>query len=136
MPAHPPALLLSRPAGAQVVMAIVGPVLAGAVAGILLVENKTAYLIVSIVAILGGIAAGYEHPNAGEGARRGFCGGLLFGVSILLAATLADRAAKADVPDPQWVLVVITIVLGVLFGAIGGAQRAKRAESPRDSVDG
>jgi len=124
-----PILLLDRTPGAQVVVAIVGPALAGAMAGVLLVTSKGAYLVFSILAILGGIAAGYEHPDAGEGARRGFCGGLLFGVMILFVATLAGSDAKADLPDPQWVLVVITTLLGVLFGATGGAMRAGRSRS-------
>lgn len=121
-----PTLLLDRPPGAQVVLAIAGPVLAGAIAGALLVISEGAYLVVSIVAILGGIGAGFEHRDAGEGARRGFCGGLLFGTSILLVGALSGKHAKADLPDPQWVLVIITTVLGMLFGAIGGAGRASR----------
>lgn len=127
MGANGPELLLNRPPAAQIVLAIVGPVLAGAIAGVLLVISAPAYLIFSLLAILGGIAAGYEHPTAAEGAQRGFCGGVLFGTSILLAGTLADRAAKSNIPDPQWLLVVITTVLGIAFGAFGGAQRAKRA---------
>lgn len=126
MAANPPTLLLNRSASSQVALAIGGPVLLGAIVGVLLVVSKGGYTIVSLLGILGGLAAGYEHPTAGEGAQRGFCGGLLFGTSILLVATLASKPAKASLPDPQWLLVLITTVLGVAFGAIGGAQRAKR----------
>lgn len=125
MPAPPP-LLFDRSEGAQVALAIAGPVLFGVLAGVLLVVSEPAYLVVSILGVLGGIGSGYEHNGGEEGARRGFCGGLLFGISILLAAALTGEPAKADLPDPQWLLVVITTVLGIAFGAFGGSLRAKR----------
>ena len=121
----PPPLLLSRPPAVQLVLVIVVPAVFGALAGVLLGVSEGAYLAVSLLGILGGIAAGYEHSNADEGTVRGLCGGMLFGTFILLAATLTGDEAKADVPDPQAVLPIVTTVLGALFGAIGGALRAR-----------
>jgi hypothetical protein len=129
----PPPLLLARPPAVQVLLAIVVPALAGLGAGLLLGVSETAYLVVSLVAILGGILAGYDHDGAGEGALRGVCGGMLFGTFILLGGTLVGREAKADLPDPTGLLPVITTILGVLFGAIGGALR-HRGDTARAGV--
>ena len=125
----PPPLLLTRPPAAQVLLVIVVPAVFGALSGVLLGVSEGAYVAVSLVAVLGGIAAGYEHPNADEGALRGVCGGLLFGTFLLLGGTLTGKEAKASIPDPQWILPIVTTVLGVVFGAIGGGLRARREPS-------
>lgn len=122
---HAPPLLLSRPAVLQIVIAIVVPALFGLLTGYLLTASETAYLVLSILGIVGGIGAGFEHPRAGEGALRGLCGGLLFGTTILLAAALVGDPATTELPNPPGLLVVITTVLGVVFGAIGGALRGR-----------
>jgi hypothetical protein len=123
-------LLVDRPTSLRIVIAVVVPALFGLITGILLGVSAGVYLILSLLGVLGGIAAGYDHPNGGEGALRGFCGGLLFGTFILLGGTLIGKEAKADIPDPQWILPIITTILGILFGAIGGALRGRyeRAE--------
>jgi len=43
----------------------------------------------------------------------------------VIAHELHGRAAKAHLPDPEILLVVITTVLGVAFAAVGGALRAR-----------
>ncbi|MCW3014378.1 MAG: hypothetical protein JWO02_1470 [Solirubrobacterales bacterium] len=122
---RPPPLLLERTPQTQVLIAVVVPALFGAMTGLLLGRDEAAYLALSILGVAGGIGAGYEHPGAGEGARRGICGGLLFGTFILLAAAATGDRAQAELADPQWVLVVITTALGALFGAMGGALRGR-----------
>ena len=124
---HPPPLLLHRPPSAQLILAVVVPAVYGLITGILLGYSEPAYLILSLLGILGGIAAGYDHDSAGEGAQRGIIGGSLFGIFILLGGALTGEEALAELPDPQGVLVVITTVLGIAFGAIGGKLR-ERAE--------
>jgi hypothetical protein len=124
---HQP-LLLDRPLVLQLILAIVVPVAYGLFTGWSLAQDETLYLVLSLLGILGGIAAGYDHLGAGQGALRGVLGGALFGTAILLGHSIWDDAAKADIPDPQWVLVVITTVLGALFGAWGGALRARSAK--------
>ncbi|MEA2272268.1 MAG: hypothetical protein QOI98_976 [Solirubrobacteraceae bacterium] len=116
----------------RIVLAIVVPALYGAITGVMLGVSAGVYLVLSLLGILGGIAAGYDHPNAGQGALRGLCGGMLFGTFILLGGTLIGKQAKATIPDPQWILPIITTVLGVAFGAWGGAIRGRyeRSEVP------
>lgn len=119
-------LLLARPFPAQLVVAILLPVAFGILTGWMLGVDETGYLILSVLGIAGGLGAGFDHLGADQGFLRGIMGGLLFGVSILLAHSLFGQEAKAKLPDPHGVLVAITTVLGALLGAWGGALRAKR----------
>lgn len=123
---HPPPLLLDRAPGAQVVLAVIAPIVLGVVTGLSLGWNEGVYIVLSLLGVLGGIGAGYEHLGADEGGVRGFCGGVLFGTFILLAHQLSGEEPLAHLPEPEGVLVVVTTVLGVLFGAIGGTLRARR----------
>src|SRR3954462_5393978 len=118
-------LLLERPFPVQLIFAIVLPVAFGILTGAILHEDETAYLVLSIVGIGGGIFAGYDHAGADQGFLRGVMGGLLFGTSTLVAHSLFDQTAKAKLPDPHGVLVAITTILGALLGAWGGALRAR-----------
>jgi hypothetical protein len=112
------------------VLAIVVPAVFGVICGILLGISEPAYLVLSLLAIGGGYFAGFEHRGASEGAIRGLNGGLLFGVFILFAHEFADTEAKAELPEPAILLVVVTTVLGVILGALGGRARAKRSVRP------
>ena len=112
----------------QLLLAVVFPAAAGALAGWLLGVNKTAYLVFSILALLGGYAAGTEHNGAGEGALRGVVGGSLFGAAILLVNDALDKTPKADLPDPKIWLVAITAGIGTALGAMGGRARANFKE--------
>src|SRR3954447_7956837 len=94
-----PVLLTSRPIPLRVVLAGVIPAAAGALAGWLLGVNETAYLVWSVLALLGGYLAGLEHRGAGEGAIRGVLGGSLFGAVLLLVHQALDKEPKADLPD-------------------------------------
>lgn len=97
----------------------------GAVTGLFLGISESTYLVLSIIGILGGIGAGFDHLGASAGARRGVVAGLLFGGSILIAHQIHGADAKADLPDPEILLVVITTLLGAAFGAVGGWLRGR-----------
>ena len=109
----------------QIGLAVGGPVVLGALCGWLLGVNETAYLVLSILAIVGGIASGYEHPDGDEGAVRGFCGGIIFGAMILATNAVIGAEPTAHLPEPPVFLVVMTTVLGMAFGAIGGWLRKR-----------
>jgi hypothetical protein len=125
---HQP-LLLDRPFTAQAVLAIVLPVAYGLLVGLVLGVSEGGYLVLSLLGILGGIGAGYDHLGADEGLVRGVIGGLLFGVAILAGHSIFGQQAKATLPDPHVVLPIVTTILGALLGAIGGALRA-RGQTP------
>ena len=65
--------------------------------------------------------------SARGGALRGLAGGLLFGGFILIAYRVSGAEAEAELPHPEVLLVVITTVLGVALGALGGRSRGRRA---------
>lgn len=123
-----PHLLRARPIGLQVVLAGVVPATFGAICGWLLGVNEIAYLVLSILAIAGGYAAGLEHNGAGEGAIRGVVGGSLFGGFILIVHNLTGEEPKAELPHPEGLLLVITVGFGVLLGVLGGRRRKKHEE--------
>jgi hypothetical protein len=120
-----PPLLLERSFPVQLALAVVLPVAYGLLTGYMLGQSAAAYAVLSILGILGGIAAGFDHRGSDQGFVRGVCGGLLFGMSILLAHSLFSQQAKATLPHPHGVLVIVTTILGALFGAAGGALRLR-----------
>lgn len=102
------------------------PVIYGIVCGWLLGVNKTAYLIVTLLAIVGGYVGGLEHDGAREGALRGVVAGALFGAAIVLTEQAIGKQPTTKIPSPAIILVGITAVFGVVLGALGGARRARR----------
>ncbi len=107
-----------------------GPIVFGAVCGILLGSSKSAYLIATVLSIAGGYLAGFEHPGSREGSIRGIVGGTLFGASILIAHEIEGSSAKADLPHPAILLVLITALFGALLGALGGWARGRAESKP------
>jgi hypothetical protein len=113
---------------------VVLPAAYGAATGYFLGVSEATYLVLSIIGVLGGIGAGFDHLGARAGVRRGVVAGLIFGGSILIAHEIHGAEAKADLPDPGILLIVLTTGLGAAFGALGGWLRgraAPRAETTR-----
>ena len=106
---------------------MVVPALFGALTGYFLGVSEVTYLVLSVIGIVGGIGAGFDHLGTGAGARRGMVAGLVFGASILVAHEIHGAEAKAELPEPQILLLVITTGLGAAFGAIGGWLRKRAA---------
>ncbi len=126
--ARPP-LLSEHPRSVQILLAVVLPVAFGALTGYFLGVSETTYLVLSIIGIVGGVGAGYDHVGAAAGAKRGLLAGSIFGGSILIAHEIHGAEAEAHLPEPAILLVVITTVLGVAFAAFGGwlRQRSQQA---------
>src|SRR3954454_3324738 len=125
-----PPLLKDHPRWLQVLLAIVLPAAYGALTGYFLGVSEVTYLVLSILGVLGGIGAGFDHMGASIGLRRGVVAGLIFGSSILIAHSIHGADAKADLPDPEILLVAVTTGLGAAFGALGGWLR-ERIETRR-----
>ena len=119
-------LLAERRLGEQVFIVLVLPSLYGAICGVMLGISGGLYTLLTVLGILGGIGAGYDHSTPGEGALRGIAGGALFGTFILLAHAVAGAHAKTKLPDPHVVLPIATTVISIALGAIGGAIRARQ----------
>jgi hypothetical protein len=121
-----PPLLSSRPLAVQFVLANVVPAVFGLICGIMLGVSKPVYLVLALLAILGGYFAGLEHRGGGEGAVRGLAGGVEFGAFILLVHELTGDKAKVALPHPGILLVVLTTVFGCALGFLGGLTRERR----------
>jgi len=113
----------------QLLLAVVVPAAFGALCGWLLGVNKTWYLVLSILALLGGYAAGTEHRGAREGALRGVLGGALFGGAILLVKEATGEPPKADLPEPEILLLAVTTVISMVAAAMGATDRKRLEES-------
>jgi len=124
-----PPLLSSWPPAVQFVLVVGLPCAFGALCGILLGVSEVGYLIASIIGVAGGFNAGLEHPDGRAGALRGVAGGTQFGAFILIAHELEGSSAKADLPHPAILLVVVTAALGALLGYLGGRMRARRTRA-------
>lgn len=122
-----PPLLSEHPRSIQAFLAVVLPAAYGALTGYFLGVSEVTYLVLSIIGVLGGIGAGFDHLGAGAGARRGVLAGLIFGSSILIAHEIHGAEPEAELPDPQILLVVLTTGLGAAFGALGGWLRKRAA---------
>jgi hypothetical protein len=120
-----PPLLREHPRWLQALLALILPAAYGAVTGYFLGVSESTYLVLSIIGILGGIGAGFDHMGAAIGLRRGVVAGLIFGSSILIAHQIHGADAKADLPNPEILLVAITTGLGAAFGALGGWLRER-----------
>ena len=120
-----PELLDSHSPETQMIIAIVVPSVFGIVTGVFLGISEVIYLLLSVLGIAGGYMAGKEHVGAREGALRGFTGGILFGTFILAAHAMTGLERKANLPEPEILLVVITTVFGIGLGALGGRSREK-----------
>ena len=110
----------------QTALLLAGPIALGVVTGFALGLSEIAYLVLSLVGIIGGYFAGLEHDSPREGFHRGLVGGMLFGVTILLTHGLTGREAQAELPDPEILVVVITTVFGVVLGTLGARSRRKK----------
>jgi hypothetical protein len=131
-----PPLLREHPRSIQFGLAIALPAAFGALTGYFLGVSEVTYLVLSILGVLGGIGAGFDHMGASIGLRRGIVAGLIFGGSILIAHEIHGAEAEAHLPDPAIVLVGVTTGLGAAFGALGGWLRERaegRAEASRNS---
>ena len=124
-------LLKDRSTGQEAIAVVVVPLVFGAITGVMLGISEPVYLVLTLLGILGGFAAGLEHEYALEGFYRGLLGGLLFGTGILLAHGLADTEAKAHLPEPETLLIAITAGFGAVLGALGGRMRERSMKRSR-----
>jgi hypothetical protein len=121
-----------RPRAAQVVLGGVVPLVIGAVAGILLGVSAVAYWIVAVLAALGAFLSGFEHRDGWGGADRGFFGGLIYGVALLVAHAIVGTKAKVSLGSFPPFLAVITTIAGMLLAAAGGRLARTRGAAVTD----
>ena len=115
-----PTLFRDRPRPVQIVLGGVVPALFGAVAGILVGTSVGAYWAIAAVVSLGGVLAGFEHQDGWGGADRGLVGGAVYGTALLVAHAIAGTHAKVSLGSFPPLLAVVTAIIGMLLGALGG----------------
>jgi hypothetical protein len=121
---------LKLPLAVQVQLTIVTPLLAGAVCGFLLGVSEAAYWVGQLIATLGGVAGGTEHPNARHGAIRGALAGTMFGAGLVIANEASGAPALATLPSPAVLMIAVTGAVGTAMGALG----AMLSNKLRDAV--
>ncbi len=132
---YEPELFRDRSRPAQVVLGGVLPAVIGGLAGILLGASAAAYWVVAVLAAIGAFVGGFEHRDGWGGADRGFFGGLIYGIALLLIHALVGTHAKVSLGSFPPLLVVVTTIIGMLLSAAGGRiarlrrQRAGAASS-------
>jgi hypothetical protein len=126
----PPPLFRERPRAVQVVLGLVAPIASGALCGYLLGTSQPWFNILMLLAGVGGVGAGFEHPGPREGALRGIVGGVLFAAALLVCFSLRALPARVPLPLPLPGMVVVYAVMGAPLGALGGRLR-RRADDRR-----
>jgi hypothetical protein len=120
-----PPLLYDRPAPLEFVLAVVVPLVFGALVGLALGWSSAAYTGLLLVAFAGGFGAGFEHDVPLEGTYRGLLGGLLFTTGLLVAHGLADVTPVVTLPDPEVLLLVVNGAVGAATGTVGALLRRR-----------
>jgi hypothetical protein len=118
-------LFHERSRAVQTITAVIVPAVFGAAVGIVLGISAAGYWVLQVVALIGAVLAGLEHPNGREGARRGLVGGTLYGAFLLIAHAVAGTDETVKLPDFAPVLVVFTALFGMLASALGGRLRGR-----------
>jgi hypothetical protein len=108
-----------------VALVLLGPSVFGAACGVMLGISEAAYVVLTLLGIPGGFAAGLDHRTATGGLARGVAGGFLFGAALLLAHAATGARPLADLPHPQVLLVAITTVIGGGLGVLGAVLAAR-----------
>jgi hypothetical protein len=126
---YSPVLFRDRSRPAQIVIGGVIPAAIGALAGVLLGVSAAAYWVIALLAAVGAFVAGFEHQDGWGGADRGFFGGLIYGIALLVVHAIVGTHAKVSLGSFPPFLAVITTVVGMLLGAAGGRlARTRRAQ--------
>jgi hypothetical protein len=132
MSRYSPVLLRDRPRHLQVISAVVAPATLGAVAGILLGVSAAGYWAIAVIAAAGAFLSGFEHRDGWGGADRGFSGGVIYGVVLLVIHALVGTHAKVSLGSFPPLLAALTTIVGTLLAAAGGrVARAQRGDPPR-----
>jgi hypothetical protein len=113
------------PPAVQFQLAILGPILLGAVSGFLLGESEAGWWISQALGLAGGFAGGLEHPAPRPAALRGLVAGSLFGFAIVAADAVSGDTALAQTPEPIGLIVILTALVGAGLGALGGFLRSR-----------
>jgi hypothetical protein len=124
MPPLPP-LLADRPPLLRFALVFVTPALGGFATGVSLGIAVGVWIAANAIATLGGFGAGLEHADLRGAGARGATGGLVFGLSLVLADALTVGDRVATIADPAILQAVVTTTAGAGLALAGATARAK-----------
>jgi hypothetical protein len=104
----------------QALLAVIIPFVFGAIVGVVLGVSAPVYWILSLLAAIGAVLAGLEHPDARSAALRGLAMGITYGVALLLAHAVAGTHAKVSLGGFPPLVIVIDALAGAILSALGG----------------
>jgi len=104
----------------QALLAVIIPFVFGAIVGVFLGISAPVYWILSLLAAIGAVLAGLEHPDARSAALRGLVMGIVYGVALLLAHAVAGTHAEVSLGSFPPLVIVIDAVVGAILSALGG----------------
>ena len=110
----------------------------GVVVGLVLGVDATTYWVLAALAGVGGVLAGFEHPDGWGGADRGLVGGAIYALGLLLAHYISGVHAKVSLGSFPPFLIIVSAIIGMLLGAVGGRHRPQHldADAPGRGVPG
>lgn len=109
----------------QLILAVVLPISFGGACGFVLGASQPWFGVLMLIAGVGGVAAGFEHGRARDGALRGIVGGTLFAGALLAVFEVLGAPALTPLPAAMPVMAVIYAVSGVPLGMLGGWLRGR-----------
>lgn len=118
-----------RSRNTQILLAIVIPFVFGAIVGVVLGWSAGVYWVLSLIAAIGAVLGGLEHPDARSGSLRGLVMGILYGCGLLLAHAVAGTHAKVSLGSFPPFVIVIDAVVGAILAAIGGFLSQRRSRT-------
>jgi hypothetical protein len=113
----------------QALLAVIIPFVFGAIVGVVLGISAPVYWILSLLAAVGAVLAGLEHPDARSAALRGLVMGIVYGVALLLAHAVAGTHAKVSLGGFPPLVIVIDAVVGAILSALGGLLGGRRSRA-------
>jgi hypothetical protein len=120
-----PPLLSTLPFSAQIQIAVLGPLLLGAISGFLLDTTAAGYWVVQVAGTGASVSSGMEHSGLSAGARRGLVAGGLFAAGLVGAYLVSNRPALAYIPHPVVLTVPGIALIGAVLGGMGGVARRR-----------
>ncbi len=117
---EPPPLFRFRAQNHQILLGGVIPFVFGVVVGLVLGVDATTYWVLAALAGVGGVLAGFEHPDGWGGADRGLVGGAIYALGLLLAHYISGAHAKVSLGSFPPFLIIVSAIVGMLLGAVGG----------------
>jgi hypothetical protein len=96
--------------------------------------SAPAYWAWGAIAAIGAVLAGFEHQDGWGGADRGLVGGFIYGTALLITHAIAGTHAKVSLGSFPPLLAVVTAIVGMLLGALGGriARTQRRHAAPAE----